>query len=199
MSRSMHVAIIEPSSIIREGLNTVVSKLGMTSRFLHLASLGEIEKFLLSQKPVLLLVNPAVIQNNLKAFDELKADYPKTRWIAVVYAIYDPQLLSLFDSAINIYDSLETISNLIRNVASHADAVSSGKKQETLTDRETGVLKLMAAGLSNKEIADKLNISINTVITHRKNISIKTGIKSISGLTIYAVVKKLITLDNLQL
>ncbi len=52
--------------------------------------------------------------------------------------------------------------------------------------------------MANKLIADKLNISINTVITHRKNISQKTGIKSISGLTIYAVVKKLISIDSVR-
>ena len=67
---------------------------------------------------------------------------------------------------------------------------------EILTERETDVLKLLAKGLANKEIAEKLNISINTVITHRKNISQKTGIKSVSGLTIYAVVQKLISIDT---
>ena len=66
-----------------------------------------------------------------------------------------------------------------------------------LSDRETEVLQLLARGLSNKEIADKLNISINTAITHRKNIRQKTGIKTVSGLTIYAVTNKLVTLENL--
>ena len=74
------------------------------------------------------------------------------------------------------------------------DEISQGK--ENLTERETEVLKLLATGKSNKDIADELNISINTVITHRKNISQKTGIKSVSGLTIYAVVQNLISLDN---
>ena len=54
------------------------------------------------------------------------------------------------------------------------------------------VLKLVAKGLTNKEIADELNLSVHTVITHRKNITSKTNIKSISGLTIYAMLNKLI-------
>jgi DNA-binding NarL/FixJ family response regulator len=54
----------------------------------------------------------------------------------------------------------------------------------------------LAKGLTNKEIADKLNISTNTVITHRKNLSQKTGIKSVSGLTIFAVVQKLVSIDD---
>ena len=56
----------------------------------------------------------------------------------------------------------------------------------------------MVAGHSNKEIADKLNISIHTVISHRKNITEKTGIKSLSGLTIFAISKKIIPLENIS-
>jgi DNA-binding CsgD family transcriptional regulator len=56
-----------------------------------------------------------------------------------------------------------------------------------LSTREIQVLVLIGKGLLNKEIADKLNISLTTVITHRKNITEKLGIKSVSGLTMYAV------------
>ncbi|MGI6233304.1 MAG: response regulator transcription factor [Prevotella sp.] len=62
---------------------------------------------------------------------------------------------------------------------------SSGRK--ILSDREVEVLALLAQGKMNKEIADQLNISLTTVISHRKNIIDKLGIKSVSGLTIYAV------------
>lgn len=56
-----------------------------------------------------------------------------------------------------------------------------------LSAREKDVLRLLVKGKINKEIADELCISINTVITHRKNITSKTGIKSVSGLSIYAL------------
>lgn len=56
-----------------------------------------------------------------------------------------------------------------------------------LSQREQEVLRLIATGKLNKEIADQLCISVNTVITHRKNISAKLGIKSASGLSLYAV------------
>jgi len=61
-----------------------------------------------------------------------------------------------------------------------------------LTQRETAVLSLVALGLSNKQIAAKLFISIHTVITHRKNITAKLGIRSIPGLTLYAVLNDLV-------
>lgn len=58
---------------------------------------------------------------------------------------------------------------------------------QSLTPREREVLVLVTQGLMNKEIADRLNIGLTTVISHRRNISEKLGIKSVSGLTIYAV------------
>lgn len=61
------------------------------------------------------------------------------------------------------------------------------EKGGALSQREKEVLRLLVAGKINKEIADELCISVNTVITHRKNISSKTGIKSLSGLSLYAL------------
>ncbi|MCH5217172.1 MAG: response regulator transcription factor [Muribaculaceae bacterium] len=61
-----------------------------------------------------------------------------------------------------------------------------------LSQRECEVLRELAAGKTNKEIADTLCISINTVITHRKNISGKLGIHSVSGLSLYAVMNGII-------
>ena len=59
--------------------------------------------------------------------------------------------------------------------------------EHLLSSREVEVLSLVAQGMINKEIAEKLNISITTVISHRKNIQDKLGVKSVSALTIYAV------------
>jgi len=68
-----------------------------------------------------------------------------------------------------------------------------------LSEREKDVLVQVALGHSNKEIADKLFISIHTVISHRKHITDKLGIKSISGLTVYAILNKLIDTKNIDL
>ncbi len=54
------------------------------------------------------------------------------------------------------------------------------------------MLVLLARGCSSKEIADKLNISVHTVNTHRKNITRKTGIKSVAGLAVYALLHNLV-------
>ena len=67
-----------------------------------------------------------------------------------------------------------------------------------LSDREKEILVSVAQGLLNKEIADKHNISINTVITHRKNITRKTGIRTVPGLTVYAILNNLIDINSIE-
>lgn len=69
--------------------------------------------------------------------------------------------------------------------------------EHELSAREIEVLTLITRGLINKEIADKLNISLTTVITHRKNITEKLGIKSVPGLTIYAVMNGYVEADSI--
>lgn len=69
--------------------------------------------------------------------------------------------------------------------------------EHDLTPREIEVLVLLTRGFINKEIADRLCISLTTVISHRKNITEKLGIKSLSGLTIYAVMRGYVEVDSI--
>ena len=86
--------------------------------------------------------------------------------------------------------------------ASYSDG--SGRQQdgnsrsETLSDREKEVLVCVAKGLSNKEIADSLFLSVHTVATHRRNISGKLQIHSTAGLIIYAIANKLVSLQDIR-
>ena len=76
-----------------------------------------------------------------------------------------------------------------------ADA-SSGQTAAELSEREKEIIVQIVRGLSNKEIAEALFISVNTVMTHRRNISRKLQIRSVAGLTIYAIVSGLVNLDE---
>lgn len=78
------------------------------------------------------------------------------------------------------------------------NSISSESNKE-LSTRETDVLQLIVKGSTNKEIADKLNISLNTVLSHRKNITTKLGIKTVSGLTFYAIMNGIISGDDIEL
>ncbi len=80
-------------------------------------------------------------------------------------------------------------------------AISSERSQQgesathQLSDREIEVLRLIVQGHLNKEIAEQLNISLNTVLTHRKNIIAKTGIRTVSGLTFYSLRNGLVSMQ----
>lgn len=74
-----------------------------------------------------------------------------------------------------------------------------GENNKDLSLREIDVLQLIVKGITNKEIADKLNISLNTVLTHRKNITSKLGIKTVSGLTFYAIMNGIISGDEIEI
>ena len=75
---------------------------------------------------------------------------------------------------------------------------SCGPEDHTLTSREQEILVCVAKGMINKEIADLLNISIHTVISHRKNITRKTGIKTVAGLTVYALLNNLLDVNSVE-
>lgn len=70
-------------------------------------------------------------------------------------------------------------------------------REKMLSDREIEVLSLIVQGFINKEIADRLNIGLTTVITHRKNIMEKLGVKSVSALTIYAVMNGYVDINKI--
>ena len=84
----------------------------------------------------------------------------------------------------------------------HLFASDNAPIQETnkeLTSREIDVLQLIVKGITNQEIADKLSISLNTVLSHRKNITSKLGIKTVSGLTFYAIMNGIISGEEIEL
>ncbi len=88
-------------------------------------------------------------------------------------------------------DVTKNITTMIRN--------SDTEQSEPISEREKDVIIGVVQGLQNKEIADKLCISVNTVITHRRNIARKLQIHSPSGLTIYAIVNGLVDISSVKL
>jgi len=88
----------------------------------------------------------------------------------------------------------ENVTNQISNMLN-----KSPHSDEALSEREKDVIVALVQGMTNKEIGDHLCISINTVITHRRNIAKKLQIHSPAGLTIYAIVNNLIDISNVKL
>lgn len=187
----INIFIIEPSHIIFEGISNVLMKFKKDFYLYRFNDLEELKQSGSKENFNIAIINPSAIQNRLNDFIKLKSSCPGVLWLALVYSFFDDELLQKFDDTLSVNASPDQIFNKIGQNNTASDKV----QQEDLSDREIEVLIQMVKGLANKEIADKLNISIHTVISHRKNITEKTGIKSLSGLTIYAITKKIIPLD----
>ncbi len=192
----VNIAVLEPSQVIHEGLSNIFSKSGQYFKLFRADNLSDIENILRKESLDVVIINPSQIQNKDKEFTALKRINPNTCWVAFVYTFFNQQMLALFDKIIHITDSPDTIVGLINKLNDGNSNNIVHAEHEQLSDREIEVLKLLVAGFSNKEIADKLFISIHTVVSHRKNISQKTGIKSQAGLTIYAISNKIIQIED---
>ncbi len=98
---------------------------------------------------------------------------------------------------------VEHLENDVRKRGGQPAEVADEPQEHTttndLSEREKEVIRLVAMGLSNKEIAEKMFIAVNTVMTHRRNINRKTGIHAAAGLTIYAIVNNIISVDEVKL
>lgn len=96
--------------------------------------------------------------------------------------------------------AVEILEEQVRAKQPAREAVQvSGAAPESLSEREKEIVACIVRGMTNKEVAAKLFISVNTVLTHRKNISRKLDIHSVSGLTIYAIVNGIVKLDEVKL
>lgn len=195
---NIHIAIIEPSDIIFEGLSNILLRRSHLSIF-RLDHLNEAFEAIGKEKLDIIVVNPSILQSQKTLFLSLKKGNPQVCWIGLVYSFWQKEALTQFDEIIQITDSIETIGVNIHRQFKLSETVSTEPVSGQLSDRERDVLIQLVNGKSNKEIADTLNISIHTVVSHRKNITQKTGIKSQSGLTIFAISNKIVSLDNLSL
>lgn len=182
--------IVEPSEVIVDGLMAILDGLIRFKILEPEADAGRLEERLTAAHPDILLINPTLLAD----VGILRTDYPMSV-VALVYQYVEREVLKQYDAVVDIRDSraqiIETLSQ-----ASSGEAVQSKSNYE-LTKRETAVLVQLAQGKTNKEIADALNVSVHTVISHRKNITRKTGIKSVAGLTVYAMLNNLIDESSL--
>jgi len=188
----INIAVIEPSQIIYEGLSNILMKFKKNFYLYRFNDLEELKNSVSKESFTVALINPTAIQNRLADILKLTSNHPRLLSTALVYSFFDNELRQKFDDTLSVTASLEQIRHKLGQIST----ASEKNQHDDLSDREIEVLTQMVKGLANKEIADTLNISIHTVISHRKNITEKTGIKSLSGLTIYAITKKIIPLDN---
>ena len=186
------VLICEPSEIVANGLSETINSMSGFAVVSRIDTPDRLSEKILASDVNILIVNPILLgysERNLPI--QLVKEYPHLTVIAMVTTYVEESVLKLYGGVIELNDSKLKIINNLKQIVDTNDKADKNDDVE-LSKREVDVLVVVAKGLMNKEIADQMNISIHTVISHRKNITRKTGIKSVPGLTVYALLNNLI-------
>ena len=199
MESRKKIVLIIPSDIVARGFESVLSGQG---DFLVLDNLVDYSKpreaRLRILDPDVVIVDPAVFDfRSRKDGRLLISEQCDASVLALEGQAVTEDILRQYDGAVSLYDDAAGIVRKIRSAIDSRQPEPSGEGNE-LSSREKEILVCVAQGMLNKEIADKFSLSIYTVITHRKNITRKTGIKTVAGLTVYAILNNLIDINSVQ-
>ena len=194
-SKTYRIVIVEPYSIIAQGLRLMIDDIKGFEVSAIIADSHYMER-IATFRPYIVVINPTVLDMKKRGeIDELAAKVPQAALAALVYQFVDPEILKCFKTTIDISDSREKIAVKLRQLL---DADEPSTESTELSEREKEILVAVAKGYTNKSIAEQYHLSIHTVITHRKNLTRKTGIKSVSGLTVYAILNNLIDIKDVE-
>jgi DNA-binding CsgD family transcriptional regulator len=197
MTQRPKIAIIDPNTLAALGLKSILQNVMPIMEVDTFGSFSELS----ANEPdnyFHYFVAMNIVLENKSFFSE-----HRRKTIVLTLSLDTISQLSEFHSlCINVPESELVRSLLTLEQHAHKDGKNRPTmpkilQQKILTDREIEVMSLIVQGFINKEIADKLNIGLATVITHRKNIMDKLGMKSVSALTIYAVTHGYVDINNI--
>lgn len=195
MVRRIHIAIVEPSVIIRNGVVSVLKRLNLDIDIVEISDMPQLQGLLEKHNPDVVIIDPTQIgMFSLQHIKENLSGFKK--FIALQSNLADASALKGYDEFISLYDSAEQIKTKVESVISENEQDNSDKQE--LSQREKEIVSCIVKGLTNKQIAETLHLSVHTVMTHRRNISGKLQIHSSAGLAIYAIVNKLVSLDEIK-
>jgi DNA-binding NarL/FixJ family response regulator len=196
MSAPVKITLAEPSVIVRDGMLSILRRLNtLHVEVFEVSDMEQLKNSLGWQKPDVLLVNPAFL--GIFSLQQIRKDAgnEQLRCIALQSALADNSTLKVYDEVISIYDSADLIKEKLTKIIHEPEE---DRRHESLSSREKEIIACVIKGMTNKQIADELRLSAHTVITHRRNISAKLQIHSTAGLTIYAIVNKLVELSEVK-
>lgn len=194
------ILLIMPSKVIARGIEAVLSELGEFRVEGILSDLSHVsEARLRNMDADVILIDPVLADYTSRMNVRSRiSEYSSAAVVALKSVPMDEEQLKQYDGAVGLYDDPVAIVRKLRESLSSREESPESEGYD-LSAREKDILVCVAKGMLNKEIADHYNISIHTVITHRKNITRKTGIKTVAGLTVYALLNNLIDSGSIDL
>lgn len=195
---TIHIVVAEGAPILAVGLSHILMNLPQRNIYVtELKTIKALEKYLSSEHAEILIIDPA-FGGGFNP-EHIRQRFPDLKIVAFQSAPLENKVMSMYDEIISVVDDMDSIADKINRIISSADRTEAENKEEMLSQREKEIVALVVKGLTNKEIADHLYLSIHTVITHRRNIARKLEIHSATGLTIYAIVNKIVDLSEIKL
>jgi len=195
MKKLKYIAFVALPTLIREGITSVLKSQNMNFKTYNFENFQELSAFHNKLFVNLIMLNSDMPEYELKQINNLKKEIPKANWVGIITNNPNRNFTIYIENIVYLNDNTQKIFGIIKNIL--VDKISENKtNNNTLSEREIDVLKLLVKGKMNKEIADELNISIHTIITHRKNITHKLGIKSVAAMVIYAVANNIIDIND---
>ena len=190
----VRILVAEQSYLLRKGLIHILRQFPEAGEIEVLGSNLGIEEGLQHFNPDLLIINSNIATStNEKPLADLIPEDCKV--LHIINTVLPPNAP---DNQLSIYDSKVNLTEKISLSLKSIDDRQSVDDSEELTPREKLILRHVALGKTNKEIASDLFISAHTVISHRKNITRKLDIKSVSGLTVYAILNGIIKMEDIS-
>ena len=188
------ILLITPSRIIARGISSILEEHGGFTVESVLTDLSrENEAMVRDSMADIVIVDPVIFDFASRPAGRSRiSDLTDAAVVAAPTTLPDEESAKNYDETISIYDTPSVVITKLRNSVTHTSSKTQADNREELSSREKEILVCVARGMLNKEIADRFHISIYTVITHRKNITRKTGIKTVAGLTVYALLNNLI-------
>lgn len=184
MGVELKYLIIEQSYLFQIGISSILQKLGETN-IIRYNRISDIEKKIQNHNPDVLIIN-----EKLYSEEKLIIDKYQNKIEYAIIILSNNQTHKNDSSTIYYNDNKELIVNKLMALI---PKLISKEDNSILSKREQNILREISLGYSNKEIAEKLFISIHTVMTHRKNITHKLRIKSVAGLTVYAILNNIVS------
>lgn len=194
------LVIADNSQIVRSGLVTMLRRLpSLRVVPYEVSTKTTLTQSIAMHEPMFVIVNPMFDGWFDVEQERARCDRRSIHFIALVSTLIDDTILQHYDATLSLNATLDDIASQLLNLLHHEQEESeTTTTQDALSDREKEVVVCVVKGMTNKEIAEQLCLSIHTVITHRRNIGRKLQIHSPSGLTIYAIVNHLVTIDELK-
>lgn len=198
MSKTRKVIVISNAFLISAGIENLVLELsGMLVDHVFNGSERNLGEKIISKKPEFVIIDPESISEiMLQLLRELNEE-KEIKIIGLVSHLTNHNILSRFSYTLNIQNNKYQLVEALQRIVGKPEGLNSGN-EPLISKRETEILRQLALGLTNQEIADKLFLSVHTVMTHRKKITRKLGIKTVSGLTVYALMNKLVDIREVE-